>query len=394
MTKKYPEPWKRGRVYYFTTTEDGRRKNISTGCAIKEDARDKVREYVDQRAAGTSDTFKSYAAPYFIWETCPRVARRLDEGKSIGQTHVRHSRSLLNSWVLTDPVFPGLTLREITRGHILDLRRRLRDRIEGTNTLNKTITAVKTILSEAAFRGDIPADPGSGVGNINYTQRERGVLTATEVHAILTKRPGEMKTNPLVDTAITMLFCSGCRVGELRALKWSAIDLASGRTSIDQAFKGTSEIGTTKWDKPRTIVLPEIALKRLRRWRKTSLHTDPDDFVLATIDGPPVGITWCRGVFERVIKKTDESDNFDRGDRWLTPHAARHTLNTALLAAGLSPLLVQTYLGWSSAEGRILGRVQTMYSHLELLRLEDVATAIDELYGTAPSKDTRTERHA
>jgi integrase len=53
----------------------------------------------------------------------------------------------------------------------------------------------------------------------------------------------------------------------------------------------------------------------------------------------------------------------------------RHALNTYLLAAGVSPLLVQTYLGWTSAEARILTRVQAQY------RLEDVAKAIDKMYG-------------
>ncbi|MBN1461696.1 MAG: site-specific integrase [Armatimonadetes bacterium] len=386
MAKKYPEPWKRGTVYYFTILKDGKRCNISTRCAKKEDARVEVRKYVDARATGTAETFRAYSAPYFIWDSCPRVARRLEEGKSMGKTHVKQSRALLERWVLTDPVFPDLPLREITRGQILDLRKRLRARVEGINTVNKAIACVKTILSEAAFRGEIPADPGARVGNINYEQRERGVLEAAEVREILAARPGDMGKNPLADVAITLLFCSGCRVGELRALRWGAVALDTGRTRIEIAFKGQKEIGTTKWDKPRAIVLPRLALDRLRSWREKSPHTGSEDFILATVDGAPVGITWVKDTFNRVLDaaEVDEDLEFKRGDRWLTPHAARHTLNTALLAAGVSPLLVQTFLGWSSAEGRILGRVQQMYSHLELLRLEDVAEKIEQLY--APRK--------
>ena len=59
---------------------------------------------------------------------------------------------------------------------------------------------------------------------------------------------------------------------------------------------------------------------------------------------------------------------------------------THLLAAGVSPLLVQTYLGWTSEEAKILTRVQASYTALRLLNLEDVAKAIDGLYGPKQKK--------
>jgi integrase len=393
MKKKYPEPWRRpdSPAYYFMASDHGRRHTVTTGCEKKEDARAFIRQWIDTHSGGTGQTFRQYQTPYFLWETCPRVARRLDEGKQIGKTHVRMSRALLKKWVLTDPIFPALAMREITRGHVLDLRKRLRARISGVNTLNKTITAVKTILSEGAFRGDIPADPGSRVGNISYQVRERGVFTAEEVQGILSGCPGEMKKNLLADTIITMLFCTGCRVGELRALRWGSVDLGTGRAKIIEAFKDSKEIGTPKWNKPREIALPRLLRDRLQRWRNTSQFTDAEDFVLANADGKAVGIEHVKNIFARVLAAGQKAKILTVGDRWVTPHAARHTLNTMLLAAGISPLLAQSFLGWSSSEGRILTRVQAQYTHLQLLRLEDVAAKIDELYGrkTAKSKISR-----
>ena len=55
----------------------------------------------------------------------------------------------------------------------------------GVNSLNKCISTVKTILSEACFRGDIDNNPGSMVGNIKYERQERGVLNPEEVGSIL-----------------------------------------------------------------------------------------------------------------------------------------------------------------------------------------------------------------
>ncbi|MBA7683280.1 hypothetical protein ES703_91642 [subsurface metagenome] len=72
MTKKqYPELWWRGKVYYFTITENGKRRNISTGRTGKEKAREYVRDYVDRFLRGTSLSFKNYTGPFFRWGSAP-----------------------------------------------------------------------------------------------------------------------------------------------------------------------------------------------------------------------------------------------------------------------------------------------------------------------------------
>jgi len=353
----------------------------STGRDSKMRAIDFVYEKLAQ--GKTSElTFKEYAAPYFVWETCPRVARLLDEGKNIGRTHVSKSRRLLDLHVFKDSRFANLPMRDISRGDLLDLRKRLRPTL-GLNTLNKVIITVKTVLSEASFRGDIPVNPGARVGNIKYDQAQRGVFTVEEAREILSVRPGEMKTSLLVDCFVTTLLCTGIRAGELRALRWGSVDLKTGRTAIVEAFKGEKEIGDPKWGKKREIALPSILLNRLKRWNKESAYNTPEGFIFSDLDGHPIGQTWIRNNLQRVLKAADEKEDltFKIGDRWLTPHACRHTLNTHLLAAGVPPLLVQTFLGWSSQEQRILTAVQRTYTELRLFRIEDVAKKIDELYG-------------
>ena len=93
----------------------------------------------------------------------------------------------------------------------MDLRNRLRAKKNGsqTNTVNKVIATVKTILSEATFRQDIDSNPGADVGNVKYQQLERGTFTVEETREILSKRPGDMSTNPLVDAVVTTLLCTG-----------------------------------------------------------------------------------------------------------------------------------------------------------------------------------------
>ncbi len=389
MNKKlYPEPWRRGKFYYFTISEAGRRRNVSTGETGKEKARQVVREYIEKHRRGTDLTFRDYAAQYFKWETCPRVARLLDEGKSISLEHVKHCRMWLDRYVITDHIFSGIQMKEITRGDILNLRQRLRSNAlkKKSSTLNKVIKTVKAVFSEAHYREDIPANPGSQIGEINYTEKERGVFEVDEVRNILHYRPGKMKTNPLVDVAFATLFFTGVRAGELRALRWGSIDMDTGRTRIKEAFKSEKELGLPKWNKIRDIVLPRLLLVRLKEWREQTLYKKPEQFVFSTLDGDPIGRNWLKTGMQKLLKEaeSDRRFNFKIDGRWLTPHSCRHACNTVLLAAGVSPLLVQSYLGWTSVEINVLTKIQKNYTKLQLLRLEDVADALDEIYGEDP----------
>jgi hypothetical protein len=179
MKKRYPEPFKRDRspYYYFTIDDAGRRRNVSSKETTKERARAAVRAYIDEREAETSNlSFAEYARPYFVWEkdedrpTCPHARRILDEGKSIGRTHLYQCKRMLERRILTDSQFAALRLTLIRRRDLIELRDRLREKGVRINTANKAIAAVKIILAEAFLprrhrrrsgggrrRGEVPA---------------------------------------------------------------------------------------------------------------------------------------------------------------------------------------------------------------------------------------------
>ncbi len=413
--KKYPEPYRRpdSNIYYFMFVgKDGKRRRMTTGLTAKEAARDFIRTFIDEQSAeATTLCFADYAAPFFKADTCPHFIRYRQEGKSIGLNHLHQCRTLLDKHVFKDPVFPKLAMAKIRRGDLLDLRHRLQAAGMGVNSLNKCISTVKTILSEACFRGDIDNNPGSMVGNIKYERQERGVLNPGEVGrflAFLSSRTARIKAEakdalPIRKGAqesrrsldalqavrdealIAVLFCSGMRAGEIRALRWSSVDLSTGRCKVIEADKGKDGIGKPKWGKTREIVLAKLALDRLKAWKDSLPYKAPGDyFVFGTSLGKGLGYEGLHNVLEDCIKEAREAKVIPDDDRWVSPHAARHTLNTNLLAAGVAPLLVQSFLGWSSAEARILTRVQAVYTHFQLLRVDDVAKAVDLMY--APPK--------
>jgi len=413
-----------GNYFFWYTEADKTRSKVSTGFGTgeKEEAREFIRQYVDRKSGGLSNSFRNYSDPFFIIETCPRIKRLRQEGKTIGETHIRKSRSWLNRHILTDH-FADIPLNEIRRADVLDLRSRLLKIGNGNNTVNKCLNVVKTILSEAAYRQDLAYNPAAEIGKLNYEQEEKTKLDFFELQQILSYASNPIgwqvyaiekeilssnhqnfkealqttikerltisipkaeaaKREVLTGLLISFFACSGCRVGEVRALKWNAIDLKTGRVKIDQAFKSEKELGLPKWNKIREIVLSPSLLSQINKWYETTYYNNPDNFVFPTADGFSVGITWIRKNFLKFFKRIDEDENseFKIDNRQLTPHVFRHSLNTNLLAAEVSPLLVQTFLGWSSDEQKILTKVQKGYTGLELLRLETVSETIENIY--------------
>jgi len=397
MKKKYPEPFRRkkenGAVYYFVAPDEaGKRRNFSTGETQKERARAFIRDFMDKSRSSTSVlTFRQYAEPYFIWEEgksplCPHAARLVEEKKVIGRQHCLASRRLLEKWIFTDPIFPTLKITEIRRAHVIDLRGRLLARGK-INTAGKAIEAVKTILAEAEFREDIDWNPGTRVSKPKGIPRVRGSFTIEEIRAILAERPGRMGDDPRIGSAFITMFTLGVRCGELRALRWRHLDLEKRSGTVEEATKGESgtETGKPKWEKVRKIALPRLLVEELKAWKKISEHTGPDDFIFCDDDG--------KGLTQQVIKDSFQSmlDQATTAEgekepllkiegRWLTPHSTRHTLNSLLLASGVSPLNVAEFLGWSSEIGRAISAVQKNYTHLELVDLMKVADMIDELF--------------
>jgi integrase len=68
-------------------------------------------------------------------------------------------------------------------------------------------------------------------------------------------------------------------------------------------------------------------------------------FVFGTQDGKHLGYKGLHNVLEDLISEALEADILPDDERWISGHAARHRLNTSLLAAGVAPLLVQSFLG-------------------------------------------------
>ena len=418
----YPDPYKRNGVYYFNYADPrtGRRRQKSTGCSQVGAARSEIKRFIDSlrsdSAPEQSLPFAEYAAPFFLDGQCPRQARAKDDRHRFSLRHMRDLRHGLER-VIGRPAagrkdaypprpFSRLLLGKITRADVYALRRQL-SKDPGGRAGQHCFTAVKTVLAEAVIQGHIdvsPADriapykrPEAGSGE-SGAERRRDAFTQEEIRLLWTHRYQLTRNRyakargfgrgVLDDSrhgvALGLLLGMGLRVGELRALRWEHVDLEAGTMDVVEAVQDQSTdapIGPPKWGKLRPrLALPDPIRADLEQHRANmrqagDRYVDPATPVITDADCAIVGPTWVSSMWKHVKEKAPDV-GIQFGERWLTPHSCRHSLNTWLLLQGAPPLQVQEFLGWESDAGKALAAMQQHYGHFEMAGTSAVARTI------------------
>ncbi|WP_419830608.1 tyrosine-type recombinase/integrase [Methylobacterium sp.] len=168
----------------------------------------------------------------------------------------------------------------------------------------------------------------------------------------------------------------GLRRGEVTALRWRAVDFATGHLAIVESTEQT-KAGTrakdTKSGRSRRVALPSLAVEELRRHRarqaeellKLGVRLTDDDHVFAQADGRPVQPNSLTHEFTRILalSKTLPRIRF---------HDLRHSHATQMLAGGVHPKIAQERLGHSS-----IAITLDLYSHVLPGMQEDAAAKVD-----------------
>jgi integrase len=298
------------------------------------------------------------------------VARLRAEKKQIGAQHVRNQRTLIDRYILQDPV-ADKNLVELRRGDILDFRGRLLAKVSDARA-NRVIGCLKTCIKEAVYREELPKDPTLGVGNIHHEALQRGVFTADELRRLFPALGlgswGSLQAFACFLVAATV----GLRRGEVLALRWRDLDFDKLQLHVRQAWKSDTVLGPPKWGKVREeLPLPELTARRLRELRGGSLHVLPDALVFHEADGSRKPALWWREAFTAAMVQA----KIPAGARRLTAHSFRHSLNTLLRDGGVPAEKIRAVMGWTNE------KTQDGYTHFHGEHLRGQADLIDKILG-------------
>lgn len=240
----------------------------------------------------------------------------------------------------------------------------LRTMLAGLDTLapasKRTCYAVtRAVFDTAVDDGLIRHNPLAKVTRPSVPHAEAEHLSPEQVRRFLTAAAGDR-----LECLWLLLALTGMRKGEALALRWSDWDESTStlrirRTLVDGGREYVEHEPKTTRSR-RTLDVPEALAVALRAHRARQaadrLRAGPswaDDVgrLLTTTKGTALDPRWCNRAFRPLAKQA--------GVEGATPHTLRHSLASALLAAGTPVQVVSDQLGHSSSVVTL-----TTYSHV------------------------------
>ncbi len=129
-------------------------------------------------------------------------------------------------------------------------------------SVKETFTLVKAALRQAKKWNRIPVDPGADLDVPTIKRKHKDILSEVELGRFLHEISSSRHYALVVFAA-----ASGCRRGEILALRVTDVDLSTGEVRISRSLEETKlglRLKTTKSEKPRTLTLPAWALLALK----------------------------------------------------------------------------------------------------------------------------------
>lgn len=163
---------------------------------------------------------------------------------------------------------------------------------------------------------------------------------------------------------------TGCRRGELIALRWPDIDFESSSVKITKSTcrtNGKMITKTTKTGATREIAVPELICKMARQWQIEQLRQqlmigskwEGEDFVFTQWNGRQMGLETPYHAFQRIIKNYNENRKEGELELPVIPlHGLRHTAATLLISQKVDIRTVSGRLGHANASTTL-----NIYSH-------------------------------
>ena len=266
-----------------------------------------------------------------------RISRVADLWLSLYRAEQRSEATTANEYQrivenVISPAIGNIRLREATAGR---LERLIRSQ-HSHSRRKKTKTVLKMMFDAAVVDDALPANPVSSTSRLRGQRKDVQALSVEDLNAVRTavdawmtkKRPGPKPTQDMPDI-VDLLLATGCRIGEVLAIRWTDIDLSATppTVSISGTIKTETGKGTYRKPKPksdaskRTIALPPFAVDVLLR-RRMEQQPNRYDAVFATRNG-----TWHQvGNIERRWRTIRADSGFD----WVTPHTFRKTVATLI----------------------------------------------------------------
>ena len=178
------------------------------------------------------------------------------------------------------------------------------------------------------------------------------VLTEDEQVRLLGQPNPRYPTGERNQTLLNLMLNTGLRLAEATAMKWSDVDLTTGKLMVRQGKGAKGE--------DRTLWVAEADTDRLRSWRERQAAecTSMFEHIFTTLQGKPLGHRYVQRMVARYARKAGI-------DKTISPHTLRHSFATDLYRETSKIHLVQKVLGHSDLSTTMI------YTHIHDPEVEE-----------------------
>ncbi len=309
---------------------------------------------------------------YYVWGQCPHLQRMLaSDPNGVGKRHAHDRKREIDTRIIPDEISKQ-KLVDLVPGDVEDFKGRLLAKASPRVT-NKALGTLKTILNEAAHRGDMPKRITDGIRQVAEPEAKKGLVPLTEEEvAKLYKVEAENWPAAWERIGCLLLVDAALRKQELIALQWKHVDFGAGMLRLRRAWKDYEEgmKDQLKWDRKhrgRDVPLRPRLKDALEEWHR-ACEGSPEDCVLTNADSgryfsPESALRWFRAGMKLI--------DVNWAARGLTPHRCRDSFVTRALQAGLSHEVVRKMVGHTEQS------TTDLYTHFEDKYLVDQMRRLD-----------------
>jgi integrase len=292
------------------------------------------------RLAGTPQTLREAAEAFVDGMTSGAIRARA--GERYKPSVVREYGRSLRLHVL--PTLGGARLSRIQRRDLQKLADELLTAGADPSTIRNALKPLQVIFRRAIEDGDIAVNPCERLRLPAARGRRERIAAPAEAAALI-------DAVRLEDRALWgCAFYAGLRRGELRALLWENVDLASGVIRVERSMNSYGEAGEPKTRAGRRSVPIVAALRDLLVEHKLVTGRDL---------GLVFGSSPARPFTPTAVRKRALTAWRRAALEPIGLHECRHTFASLLIAAGVNAKAITAYLGHATIQTTF-----DLYGHL------------------------------
>lgn len=274
----------------------------------------------------------------------------------LSEYEINHYKGIIKNHI--SPVLGHMKLKDITSVHVQHFVNVLKNKPSkkaktgtlSSGSVRRYFVVLQSIMHSAYKLGIIGINPADGdrITLPSLEEDNTEIFTEEEINQIFNLLDHEdLQLKLLIHLAVN----TGCRRGELVALKWSDINFSTGVLTVQRSnykVKGKPiKSKETKSGKRRYITVPPYCIALLKEYRAEQGRQrlavgdkwQGDEWVFIQADGSPMFPSTPTLMFDKFLKRHNlKHRKF---------HALRHTSATLLLGSGTNIKNVASRLGHS-----------------------------------------------